>query len=203
MTTPSPPPGWYPNPSGEAGQRYWDGNEWTIVNVPPTPPRPPAAVPRTRSSMGPLKILAIIGAIIFGLVGGCTACAAMIFGGHTSSTTPTSTTAEAKPNTSQTVPGPPTSETASPPGHYSRDGHCNGDITPKLDGTCLVNHGGFFDIGILPGWIESSGPSDPEHYPNCMWERLSGPDPGDISTIIESDLAEGSKGRTRVHNEQS
>jgi hypothetical protein len=157
--------------------------------------------------MGPLKVLAIIGAIIFGLVGGCTACVAMIAGSNMGSKTSTSTTAlatqQATSQTSQTVPGPAPSQTPSSSGHYSRDGNCNGDITPQLDGTCLVNRGGFFDTGILPGWIESAGPSDPDHYPNCMWERLSGPDPGDINMIIESDLAEGSKGRTRVHIEQS
>jgi hypothetical protein len=27
------PPGWYPNPSGEAGTRYWDGHNWTAVNA--------------------------------------------------------------------------------------------------------------------------------------------------------------------------
>lgn len=28
MTRPSPPPGWYPDPSGAPGQRYWDGQKW-------------------------------------------------------------------------------------------------------------------------------------------------------------------------------
>ncbi|RFZ43904.1 hypothetical protein DAVIS_01856 [Mycobacterium marinum] len=28
MTAPLPPPGWYPNPSGRGGQRYWDGSAW-------------------------------------------------------------------------------------------------------------------------------------------------------------------------------
>ena len=28
MTPPSPPPGWYPDPSGASGQRYWDGQKW-------------------------------------------------------------------------------------------------------------------------------------------------------------------------------
>jgi uncharacterized protein DUF2510 len=27
--TPSWPPGWYPSPGGEPGQRYWDGYAWT------------------------------------------------------------------------------------------------------------------------------------------------------------------------------
>jgi hypothetical protein len=27
--TVSAPPGWYPDPSGAPGQRYWDGHQWT------------------------------------------------------------------------------------------------------------------------------------------------------------------------------
>ena len=44
MGAPSPTPGWYPDPSGAPGQRYWDGQQWTI------PARPPSA----------RKVLAII-----------------------------------------------------------------------------------------------------------------------------------------------
>ena len=40
MTSSETPPGWYPNPSGEPGQRYWDGHNWTFVNVPPKYKRP-------------------------------------------------------------------------------------------------------------------------------------------------------------------
>jgi len=29
MTTPSTPAGWYPDPDGSGGQRYWDGSIWT------------------------------------------------------------------------------------------------------------------------------------------------------------------------------
>jgi hypothetical protein len=30
MTTPpSTPPGWYPDPHGAPGQRWWDGSQWT------------------------------------------------------------------------------------------------------------------------------------------------------------------------------
>jgi hypothetical protein len=28
MSQPSPPSGWYPEPSGAPGQRYWDGQKW-------------------------------------------------------------------------------------------------------------------------------------------------------------------------------
>jgi hypothetical protein len=32
MNTPiTPQPGWYPDPSGVAGQRYWDGQKWTTA----------------------------------------------------------------------------------------------------------------------------------------------------------------------------
>jgi hypothetical protein len=47
VTAPLPPPGWYPDPSGVAAQRYWDGREWTAVNVPSMSPFAP---PRARSS---------------------------------------------------------------------------------------------------------------------------------------------------------
>lgn len=30
------PPGWYPDPSGQAAQRYWDGATWTQWTNPPT-----------------------------------------------------------------------------------------------------------------------------------------------------------------------
>lgn len=26
--TPSPPPGWYPDPNGRNGYSYWDGSQW-------------------------------------------------------------------------------------------------------------------------------------------------------------------------------
>lgn len=31
-----PPPAWYPDPSGQPGQRYWDGAQWTHFTHPPT-----------------------------------------------------------------------------------------------------------------------------------------------------------------------
>ncbi|SKS10692.1 Protein of uncharacterised function (DUF2510) [Mycobacteroides abscessus subsp. bolletii] len=33
-------PGWYPDPSGAPGQRYFDGTNWTVT-APPPPPAPP------------------------------------------------------------------------------------------------------------------------------------------------------------------
>jgi len=34
---PAPQPGWYPDPSGLPGQRYFDGQQWTIAAPPPPP----------------------------------------------------------------------------------------------------------------------------------------------------------------------
>nr|WP_241011091.1 DUF2510 domain-containing protein [Mycobacterium gordonae] len=34
--TASVPPGWYPDPSGQPRQRYWDGATWTAFTHPPT-----------------------------------------------------------------------------------------------------------------------------------------------------------------------
>jgi hypothetical protein len=49
MTTPSTPAGWYPDPDGSGGQRYWDGTVWTDQRAPAAPPPveppPPVAPP--------------------------------------------------------------------------------------------------------------------------------------------------------------
>lgn len=37
MTTPPTPAGWYPDPDGSGGQRYWDGFGWTEHRSPATP----------------------------------------------------------------------------------------------------------------------------------------------------------------------
>ncbi|WP_044109731.1 DUF2510 domain-containing protein [Mycobacterium canettii] len=36
--TQSIPPGWYPDPSGAPGTRYWDGVGWTPHRAPPAQP---------------------------------------------------------------------------------------------------------------------------------------------------------------------
>jgi len=49
MTTPPTPAGWYPDPDGSGGQRYWDGSGWTEHRAPaahePTQPTAPAEPP--------------------------------------------------------------------------------------------------------------------------------------------------------------
>lgn len=43
MTQPPPPPGWYPDPSGTPGSRWWDGQGWSEHVQPAAPPTPPSA----------------------------------------------------------------------------------------------------------------------------------------------------------------
>jgi hypothetical protein len=39
------PPGWYPDPIGQAPQRYWDGNQWTHALAAPTVIAVPVTAP--------------------------------------------------------------------------------------------------------------------------------------------------------------
>lgn len=39
---PLPPAGWYPDPEGGSGTRYWDGSAWT-AHASPAPATPPSA----------------------------------------------------------------------------------------------------------------------------------------------------------------
>ena len=48
MTQPPPPPGWYPDPAGTPGTRWWDGHAWTehVQQAAPPPPPPPPSAPQ-------------------------------------------------------------------------------------------------------------------------------------------------------------
>ena len=65
MTTPA---GWYPDPSGAPGQRYWDGRQWTAHSAPAAPAIPPAPpkVPMTAKSK---VLLGVVIAVVIGMVG--------------------------------------------------------------------------------------------------------------------------------------
>ncbi|WP_099020934.1 DUF2510 domain-containing protein [Mycolicibacterium palauense] len=45
MTNTTPSAGWYPDPTGAAQQRYWDGHQWTEALAAPTVIHVPVAAP--------------------------------------------------------------------------------------------------------------------------------------------------------------
>ncbi|OBG25435.1 DUF2510 domain-containing protein [Mycobacterium sp. E3198] len=66
--TATPPPGWYPDPSGDNNQRYFDGTNWTdhVAPIAPRIPPPgpgdaPNRQPSARKSLRPFLIMAIGG----------------------------------------------------------------------------------------------------------------------------------------------
>ncbi len=81
---PKPSPGWYPNPSGQPGQRYWDGSKW----------RRPISIS---------KALLIVGGVVFALVGGCAVLAALLSNHDSQPSSSPSTAAAAPANAVVTV----------------------------------------------------------------------------------------------------
>ena len=170
-------PGWYPDPSGDGTQRYWDGNAWGPSAPPPaaspnTPPLTPAGVqvpvlpPLPPKKKSRLKPLLITGGVLFlawqllpGLGGKKT---------ESSSSSNTSSSSATKPTTKET-------------GCGSSGPTCDG--TPKVDGRYKVSGGGFLDTGISPGWIATPGKRPDARV--CLWERLNGPLPSDLGMIID------------------
>jgi hypothetical protein len=63
MTTPPTPAGWYPDPDGSGGQRYWDGSVWTEHRAPAAPPpTEPTQSVEVPSSEQPTAIVRLPGA---------------------------------------------------------------------------------------------------------------------------------------------
>src|SRR5690349_23884053 len=64
MTTPPTPAGWYPDPDGTGGQRYWDGAAWTEHRSPaveaPQPASEPAAPSQPAVSEQPTAVVPTI-----------------------------------------------------------------------------------------------------------------------------------------------
>jgi uncharacterized protein YxjI len=54
VTQPPPPPGWYPDPAGSGGTRWWNGMDWTehVQHAPPLPP-PPSPPPSPPAQAAP------------------------------------------------------------------------------------------------------------------------------------------------------
>ncbi|AHG24354.1 hypothetical protein SEA_JAMIE19_32 [Mycobacterium phage Jamie19] len=65
---PLPPPGWYPDPAGHGGQRYWDGQRWTGHQAAP-PLAAPGGERRFTVNYGfaLLAFFSLVGTLLFGL----------------------------------------------------------------------------------------------------------------------------------------
>jgi uncharacterized protein YxjI len=59
VTAPPPPPGWYPDPAGSGGTRWWDGQGWTdhVQQAAPPPPAAPAGPPLQEPGPGAVSSL--------------------------------------------------------------------------------------------------------------------------------------------------
>jgi len=59
MTTPAGPSGWFPDPNGQPGQRYYDGRKWTEHFAPhPPPPQPPVVINNIVGTPQPIVVSA-------------------------------------------------------------------------------------------------------------------------------------------------
>lgn len=69
MTQPSTPPGWYPDPDGVPGQRYFDGTQWTENRA---APQMAPVLQQPKRKVWPW-VLGGIFLVIFLVIGGCVA----------------------------------------------------------------------------------------------------------------------------------
>jgi hypothetical protein len=107
MTPLLPPPGWYANPSGEPGQRYWDGHRWLVISAP--------VERRSRLDASDKRAIAIAGGVVAGvlaLVGGC---AALIGATNSGSHPSNGSLSTSETAASQTIVVPTVTSTVAPP----------------------------------------------------------------------------------------
>ncbi|OBB35896.1 DUF2510 domain-containing protein [Mycobacterium sp. 852002-51961_SCH5331710] len=97
MTTPPTPAGWYPDPNGTGGQRYWDGSTWTEQRSPDlgSQPAPPPSAPDNRRLL--TGYLAACGALLLVLI------AAVVYGVYLNDADDTADTAASTSSTETTT----------------------------------------------------------------------------------------------------
>ena len=69
VTTPSPAPGWYPDPSDPGRQIYWDGTAWSTPAQPAGAPNFAPAPPAADDSIDSRKTAVSIGVCVLSVVG--------------------------------------------------------------------------------------------------------------------------------------
>lgn len=75
---PPPPAGWYPDPSGAPGLRYWDGTAWTDQEAPSTATQPQPS-PEVLVREAPPRNGLGIAALILGIVGAVSGLIPLLF----------------------------------------------------------------------------------------------------------------------------
>ncbi len=73
MTVAQQPPGWFPDPDGGGGLRYWDGTQWTDQRAPAAPAAPVAKKRRGRGCLtviGAVVVLFVLLIVVVAILGG-------------------------------------------------------------------------------------------------------------------------------------
>lgn len=133
MTQPTPAPGWYPDPAGGPGQRYWDGAVWR--DAAPAAPNPYPAAPAAPAAKKRKLWPWLVGGLVVLL-----ALAAM--GGKGSKDTPSVTANAPSASAPAAAPGGDAKDAAAPAGASVRDG--------KFEFTVQSVTGGAKEVGDNP-----------------------------------------------------
>ncbi|MDT4950911.1 MAG: hypothetical protein QOJ37_3506 [Pseudonocardiales bacterium] len=122
MTTPA---GWYPDPDGTGGQRYFNGGSWTEHRAPAAGAPPVAAVAPTATKSGPdPKVLIGIGAAVVVLIGVVVAAVILTINTKVGEDSVTHKPAEASASSAPRTQDPdPTETQAAGVGQEVRDGN--------------------------------------------------------------------------------
>ncbi|QRY43121.1 DUF4352 domain-containing protein [Mycolicibacterium boenickei] len=115
MTTPAP--GWYPDPSGAPGQRYWDGTQWGPM------------VPLPKKSNAGKVVLIVIAAIIGLSILAFGGCVALISSSVDSVSSSTKSTTAPTANSQPAAEAAPTVAPPPPAGAPVRDGQFEFQVT--------------------------------------------------------------------------
>jgi Protein of unknown function (DUF2510) len=60
MTSEQLPPGWHPDPTGQPGQKYWDGQTWQATAPPTIPPVRKSKTWKQRIGIAAAVVLALV-----------------------------------------------------------------------------------------------------------------------------------------------